>query len=124
MKKTLIMMFGISVFAGLGYLAWAYTPLGKGFFGRWLLRRWTKMAAVRGKVLPEASLKAELSKLDYLQHEWLFRLTRLDAVEKERKQTLTPKEGEQYTVLLARLSASGTFEKADLTPLENIILPS
>ena len=39
MKKVAITLFGISVFAGLGYVAFANTPIGKNTLTKWLLKK-------------------------------------------------------------------------------------
>ena len=42
MNKKVVALFAISVFAGAGYVAWAYSPLGKTIISKRLLIRWEK----------------------------------------------------------------------------------
>mgnify|MGYP003143168645 FL=1 len=49
MKKVAITLFGISVFAGVGYLAFANTPIGKNTLIRWLLKKWKEAADKKQK---------------------------------------------------------------------------
>lgn len=123
MKKTLIALFGVSVFAGMGYTLWAFTPVGKQVLSRWLIRRWQKMAKRKGVTLDAGKLSAELAKLNYPDHELLFRYTLLDAFEKDRQGKLTGKTLERFNRLLKKMADSRLLERADLSELDNTVLP-
>lgn len=123
MKKTLIALFGISVFAGAGYAAWAYTPLGKNTLAKWLIKKWDKMAERENKKLDKDKLIKELAKLDYSDHELLFRYTLLDPFAKDDKGELTGKAKQRFEKLLKKMADRKIFDRADLSQLDNIVLP-
>ena len=65
MKKLAITLFGISVFAGLGYVAFANTPIGKNTLIKWLLKKWSEAAKKQKKELNKEDLKVAFQKLEY-----------------------------------------------------------
>ena len=123
MKKTLIALFGISVFAGAGYAAWAYTPIGKSTLAKLLLKKWGKMAEREEKKLDKEKLTKELAKLDYADHELLFRYTLLDPFAKDDKGELKGKTKQRFEKLLKKMAERKMLERADLSQLDNIVLP-
>lgn len=123
MKKTLIALFGISVFAGAGYAAWAYTPVGKSTLAKWLLKKWGKMAEREEKKLDKEKLTNELARLDYEDHELLFRYTLLDPFAKDDKGKLTGKTKQRFEKLLKKIADRKILNRADLSQLDNIVLP-
>ena len=123
MKKTLIALLGISVFAGAGYAAWAYTPIGKSTLSKWLLRKWEVMAKRKGKSLDIEKLAGELKKLKYSDHELLARYTRLDPFGKEAEGKLDDKAHQRLKKLMTKMANVKLLERADLSQLDNIVLP-
>lgn len=121
MKRTAV-LFGISVFAGLGYLAWSQTPLGTTTLSSWLLKKWEEIAAKLNKPIDLELLKKELKKLDYEDHELLARLTWLDPF-KEHEREWTEKYKKRLLNLIGLLKKARTLERANLSSLENIVLP-
>lgn len=121
MKKVAITLFGISVFAGLGYLAFAHTPIGKSSLTGWLLKKWKEAAAKKKKPLDAEKLRKELKKLKYHELElltaytWLFPVLPGEDVEQKTKDKLIKR--------YKKLSDAGIFKKADLSALDNIVLP-
>ena len=121
MKKTTILLFGISVFAGLGYLAFSKTPVGKKTLMGWLLKKWQQAAEKKSRSIDQEPLKTELQKLCYDELEllvgytWRFPvLPEPDIPEKDRK---------RFVRKMQQIKESGLFEKADLSALENIVFP-
>lgn len=110
MKKRLLIMFGISVFAGAGYVAWAYTPIGKHVLAGWLLKKWKAIAARRHRVIDVDNLRKELARLSYPDHELLTRLTILAAAKTKK------------TLPLAELEERKVFERADLAAAKDLLL--
>ena len=123
MKKTLIALFGISVFAGAGYAAWAYTPIGKNALSKWLLKKWEQMAKRKDKSLDKEKLANELKKLEYSDHELLVKYTLLDPFAKDEKGQLTGKAKQRFEKLLNKMAKVKLLERADLSQLDNIVLP-
>ena len=123
MKKTLIALLGISVFAGAGYAAWAFTPIGKNTLSKWLIKKWEKMAKRKDKTLNKEKLATELKKLDYSDHELLVKYTMLDPFAKDEKGELTGKNKERFEKLLNKIAKAKLLERADLKELDNIVLP-
>jgi len=122
MKRTLTTLLGIAVFIGGAYAAWAYTPLGKSILASWLLKRWEKIAQRNSKKLDTGLLAKELAKLDYPDHELLYRYTLLDPFSVEEPE-LTEKQKEHLKKLLKKMKDRKILERADLQQLENIVLP-
>jgi len=123
MKKTLILLTGISVFLGAGYATWAYTPIGKKTIAKWLLKKWEAMAKQVHKDFDKKLIAKELEKLTYNDHELLFRYTRNDFMGKARKTKMNKKVNEQFRSYLKKMKEAKIMEKADLSPLDNIVLP-
>ena len=123
MKKTLIALFGVSVFAGVGYLAWAYTPVGKATLSKWLLKKWEQMAKREKKTSDKEFLTQELKKLNYSDHELLVKDTMLDPLGKEKEGKLNEKAEARFKKLLGKMAKVKLHERADLRQLENIVLP-
>ena len=123
MKKVAIVMFGISVFAGLGYLAFANTPLGKIQLSKWLLKKWNEAAKKKGKELDNDKLKAELQKLKYSDLEMLAAYTWVMPVLPDNESEITEKKEKRIKKLLGKMKEAKIHQKADLTQLDNIVLP-
>lgn len=123
MKKTLIALLGISVFAGAGYAAWAYTPIGKNTLTKWLIKKWEQLAQRNDKTLDKEKLSKELKKLKYSDHELLARYTMLDPIGKEREGKLNAKAEQRFKKLMTKMAKVKLFERADLSQLDNIVLP-
>lgn len=120
MKKTLALMFGISVVAGIGYLAWAYGGVGKKAIGKWLLKRWRSRADCEKLKIDVRKLEAELKKLDYEDHELLFRYMWLDPVAKAAGGPLDPSMEKKIKKLVTKLTERNVFKRADLSQLNTI----
>lgn len=121
-KKVTVILFGISVFAGLGYLAFAHTPVGKNSLTKWLLKKWNEAAKQKNRELDNDKLKAELKKLKYSDLEvlaaytWAFpSLPRQEAFEGKTK--------EKFEKRYKKLVESEILKRADLSALDNIVLP-
>jgi hypothetical protein len=123
MKKTLVVLSSISVFLGAGYAAWAYTPLGKKTLSKWLLKKWGEMAKRDGKKLDLKVLENELVKLSYRDHELLFRYTRNDFMGKAQKNKLDLKTDKKLRDYLKKMKEVKIMDRANLSSLENIVLP-
>lgn len=123
MKKVAITLFGISVFAGLGYLAFAKTPVGKNSLTKWLLKRWNEAAKQKNKELDNDKLKAELKKLKYNDLELLAAYTWTMPVIPEKESEITEKKEKRIKKLLGKMKEAKIHQRADLTQLDNIVLP-
>jgi len=122
MKKVAITLFGISVFAGLGYVAFAKTPIGKSSLIKWLLKKWSEAAKKKDKELDKEQLKAELQKLKYNDLEMLVAFTWSFPVlpeEKYFKEATKQKFEKKYKKLIEEK----IFKTADLSQMENIVFP-
>lgn len=113
MNKKVVALFAISVFAGAGYVAWAYSPLGKKVISKRLLSRWEKDLKV-DKTNKEL-LEKELKVLDYEQHVLLWNLTRWHlAKPSERKEKKLKK-------LALQLNESGIEKHAALKQITDML---
>lgn len=113
MNKKVVALFAISVFAGAGYVAWAYSPLGKKVISKRLLSRWEKDLKV-DKANKEL-LEKELKVLDYEQHVLLWNLTRWHlAKPSERKE-------KKLKNLALQLKESGIEKHAALKQITNML---
>ncbi len=121
--KKLAYLTAISVFLGAGYAAWVYTPVGKNVLGKWLVKKWELLFKREKRAFSKTDLAKVLSALDYEGHVLLVKLTRFDALEKERKGELEGKELTRLNKLLQQVKATKLLEKKELKPLEGIILP-
>lgn len=110
MKKTLLVMFGISVFAGAGYLAWAYTPVGRKVLSRWLMKKWTELAEAQHQYIAPDKLKQELNRLPYDDHELLALLTLV-----AMRLPVNPRTEKRKQSLLAAITERKILQRADLT---------
>lgn len=120
MKKTLVLMFGISVVAGIGYLAWAYGGIGKRAIGKWLLKRWRTRADCEKVKIDVKKLEAELKKLDYEDHELLFHYAWIDPVAKAASGPLDPPTEKKVKKLVTKMTERNVFKRADLSQLNTI----
>jgi len=122
MKKVAITLFGISVFAGLGYVAFAKTPIGKNSLIKWLLKKWSEAAKKKDKDLDKEQLKTQLQKLNYNDLELLVAFTwsfPMLPEEKDFKGETKQKFEKKYKKLIE----AKILETADLSQLENIVFP-
>ena len=122
MKKVAITLFGISVFAGLGYVAFAKTPIGKNSLIKWLLKKWSEAAKKKDKDLDKEPLKTQLQKLNYSDLELLVAFTwsfPMLPEEKDFKAETKQKFEKKYKKLIE----AKILETADLSQLENIVFP-
>ena len=123
MNKKVVALFAISVFAGAGYVAWAYSPFGKTVISKRLLSRWEKDLKV-DKANKEL-LEKELKVLDYEQHVLLWNLTRWHLA-KPSETTLSTKEATKrkrsLKVVLEDLLKINTTEKRKEKKLKNLAL--
>jgi hypothetical protein len=124
MKKTLIIMFGISMFAGAGYFVWAFTPLGKTVLSKWLLKKWKQAFDEVKATMDEKKLAAELMKLNYEDHEMLVRFTRMDILRKAKENRIDKETEMKAITLLQKMTFNKLFQRADLSSLDDIIIPS
>ncbi|MBL4574823.1 MAG: hypothetical protein JKY51_01825 [Opitutaceae bacterium] len=123
MKKTLAILFGISVFAGAGYATFAYTPIGKMALSKWLIKKWMQSAEKVNKKLDRKKLEQELKKLKYSDHELLVKYTMLNPLEKKRKGKLNDKAEQRFKKLIEKMTKAKIYQRADLSQLDNIVLP-
>jgi len=122
MKKVAITLFGISVFAGLGYVAFAKTPIGKNSLIKWILKKWSEAAKKKDKDLDKEQLKTQLQKLNYNDLELLVAFTwsfPMLPEEKDFKAETKQKFEKKYKKLIE----AKILETADLSQLENIVFP-
>ena len=124
-KKRLAVLFAISVFAALGYMAWSMTPLGTTSIAHWLVKKWEGLLTKEGKSIDTKYALEELKNLTYPEHELLLKLTwlephKLDVNSSDPKNL---KKMKRYTELIGQFNDSKIMERADLVFLENIILP-
>jgi len=123
MNKKVVALFAISVFAGAGYVAWAYSPLGKTVISKRLLSRWEKDLKV-DKANREL-LEKELKVLDYEQHVLLWNLTRWHLA--KPSETTLSKKGDKkkkrsLKVVLEDLLKIKTTEKRKEKKLKKLAL--
>ena len=123
MKKVAITLFGISVFAGLGYVAFANTPIGKNTLTKWLLKKWNEAAGTKKKQINTEAIKKELQKLSYNELELLVAYTWVMPVLPEQGKQLEEKKEKRMKKYYRKINEKKIFQKADLTPLENIVFP-
>ena len=122
MKKTTLILFSISVFAGMGYLVFSRSPVGKSVLIKWLLHKWKAAARQKEKTLNEKKIRSELQKLDYdelellVAYTWSFPVLSDEVLQEESKK-------KRFEKRYRKLNEAGIFKKADLTPLENMIFP-
>lgn len=123
MNKKVVALFAISVFAGAGYVAWAYSPLGKTVISKRLLSRWEKDLKV-DKANREL-LEKELKVLDYELHVLLWNLTRWHLA-KPSETTLNTedatKKKRSLKVVLEDLLKINTTEKRKEKKLKKLAL--
>lgn len=123
MKKVAITLFGISVFAGVSYLAFANTPLGKNTLTKWLLKKWKEAADKKEKKIDEEAIKKELQKLSYSDLELLTAYTWIMPVLPDHGQQLDEKKEKRMMKFYKKINEKKIFQRADLTGLENIVFP-
>jgi len=120
MKKVAITLFGISVFAGLGYVAFAKTPIGKNSLIKWLLKKWSEAAKKKDKDLDKALLKTQLQKLNYNDLELLVAFTWSFPILPEEKD-FKGETKQKFEKKYKKLIEAKILETADLSQLENIV---
>jgi hypothetical protein len=123
MKKVAITLFGISVFAGVSYLAFANTPLGKNTLTKWLLKKWNEAAGKKQKKIDQESIKKELQKLNYSDLELLTAYTWIIPVLPDNGQKLDEKKEKRMMKFYKKINEKKIFQRADLTALENVVFP-
>lgn len=117
MKKKLAVVFGISISLGVSYFLWSYSGVGKKVLSQWIIKRWSRLASLKDKTLDVESIKNELNKLDYEDHELLARYTLLDL----KKTNVGDSEQSKTATLLKKLNDRQIFQRADLSALNDII---
>ena len=135
--KSLLILSSISVFLGIGYVAFAYTPFGKKVLINWLLKKWEQavikkkkpyeepMPNGQVKVYPynEIEIKKKLEELSFddltlLTHfTWVFPILPKD-------EELTPKKEQRFKKFMEKMMASEKIRKAQFKPLWGIVFPS
>jgi len=123
MKKVAITLFGISVFAGVGYLAFANTPIGKNTLIRWLLKKWKEAADKKQKKIDREAIKKELQKLRYSDLELLTAYTWIMPVLPNHGQQLDKSKEKRRLKFYGKINEKKILGRANLTALENIIFP-
>jgi|GEM_PF-1137777 hypothetical protein len=123
MKKVAITLFGISVFAGVGYLAFANTPIGKNTLIRWLLKKWKEAADKKQKKIDREAIKKELQKLRYSDLELLTAYTWIMPVLPNHGQQLDKSKEKRMLKFYGKINEKKILGRANLTALENIIFP-
>ena len=118
--KTLF--FGVFLVGG-AYLVFRTTPIGKAKLTSYLLTRWEGMADFRDFTLDREYLYAELQKLDYPDLELLVRITLLDPLQKEQEIADDSRLRRRFDRILFLMKQRRVVERADLSQLENFILP-
>jgi len=123
MNKKVVALFAISVFAGAGYVAWAYSPLGKTVISKRLLSRWEKDLKVdKGN---RELLEKELKVLDYQQHVLLWNLTRWHLAKPSETTSSTKGDSKKkwsLKVVLEDLLKINTTEKRKEKKLKKLAL--
>ena len=114
-------MFGISVFAGIGYVAWTATPLGKTSISAWLIKRWGELAEKFKQNFDKEKIKAELKKLKYDDHVLLWKITRLNLMLKALENKLDDETQKKWEKLEKELQSTDVAKRADLSALEGIV---
>ncbi len=122
MKKVAIGLLGISVFAWLGYEAFSRTPVGKKTLINWLVKKWKEAAEKKKKQLNTDQLKTELKKLSYDDLELLSMYTWSFPV-LPSEEDFQGKTKEKFEKRYKKLNDAGILKKADLSALDNIVLP-
>ncbi|HEY9084019.1 MAG TPA: hypothetical protein VIN73_11845 [Vicingaceae bacterium] len=123
MKKIAITLFGISVFAGLGYVAFANTPLGKNTLTGWLLKKWKAAADKKQKKMDKEAIKKQLQKLKYSDLELLVAYTWIMPVLPDYGQQPDEKKEKRMKKFYQKINEKKIFQRADLSSLENIVFP-
>lgn len=123
MKKVAITLFGISVFAGLGYVAFANTPIGKNTLTKWLLKKWNEAAEKKQKKIDKEVIKKELQKLRYSDLELLVAYTWVMPVLPDHGQQLDAKKEKRMLKFYQKINEKKIFQRANLRLLENIVFP-
>ena len=122
-NQRLLIFFSISSILGTCYFIWTKTAIGKNTLSKWLLKKWEEQAKREEKTLDLDKLAIELNKLDYADHELLALYTRMDLFEKERKGQLKGKVKERMNGYLKRMADTKILYRADLSMLDNSVLP-
>ncbi len=124
MKKLAITLFGISVFAGLGYVAFANTPIGKNTLIKWLLKKWSEAAKKQKKELNKEDLKVAFQKLEYNDLELVVAYTWLKLGLLDTQGNITSQKRAKRTRKMAlKMKEKKITERAGLAPFENIVFP-
>ena len=124
MKKLTLTFFAISIFAGLGYLGFSMSPIGKASLITWLLKRWNKAAGSKDKTLDKVYLKTELKRLSYDDLELLVLYTWKVGVFPETERETPYEQLEAIKKYAPKLHERQILSKADLKQMNNIIFPS
>ena len=123
MKTALNLIIGITAVAGVGYLVWSQTPLGKNVLSKWLIKKWEEQAKKVNMKLNPKQFARELDRLNYQDLELLTRYTLIDPLGKSEKGELDDKTFDRATRLYKKMVETGVFKRAKLDQLENVALP-
>jgi len=124
MKKLAITLFGISVFAGLGYVAFSNTPIGKNTLIKWLLKKWSEAAKKQKKELNKEDLKVAFQKLEYNDLELVVAYTWLKLGLLDTQGNITSQKRAKRTRKMAlKMKEKKITERAGLASFENIVFP-
>ncbi len=127
MKKTALILFGISVFAGASYVAFVSTPVGKTVLGRYLEKKWISLSELSGQKLNSKKIRSALSEIDYEGHELLVRLTIVSKpIRESRKEGNTPSEKhmKRLATIMKEIKANDSIMKSGIRELQIIELPN
>lgn len=114
MNKKIIVAFGISIFLGLGYLAYRKTEVGRKLKSKWIIKRILKRKEDKNISwdYPEEVLAGtlkELMTLDFAQLEMIEKYVKLNLARKGSKVVYGYRE---------EMKKKGIYEKTDLKNLE------
>lgn len=89
-----------------------------------MLTRWEKMSRNRNHPIDLIQYRKELDKLEYPDLELLYRMTLLDPIVKLDGLATGSRFEKRFHNLLDQMRTRNLPQRADLKPLENLILPS
>ena len=123
MKFILKTLFFGAFLVGGAYLVFRTTPIGKAKLTSYLLTRWEGMADFRDVTIDREYIYTELQKLEYPDLELLVRITLLDPLQKEQELVDDSRLRRRFDRILFLMKQRRVVERADLSQLENFILP-
>ncbi len=124
MKFLIRSLLLVSFTIGGAYLVFRSTPIGKQKLKSWMLTRWEKMSKKRSHPIDLIQYRKELDKLEYPDLELLYRMTLLDPIVKLDGLATGSRLEKRFHNLLDQMRTRNLPQRADLKPLENLILPS